>query len=122
MCYSFIVISGGAMDFSSINDKTILEELGTRIKRRRLALNISQLELMRKAGVARKVIQNIESGRNCSMKGFIRTMRALGCLGELDLFLPDSGLSPLELARLKGHKRQRASARRKVRNTEGGKL
>ena len=104
------------MDFSAMNDKAILEELGARIQRRRLALNISQLKLMRRAGVARKVIQNIEGGRSCAMKGFIRTMRALGIIGELDLFLPESGPSPLELAKLKGRQRQRASARRMGKN------
>ena len=109
------------MDFSAMNDKAILEEFGARIQRRRLALNISQLELTRKAGVARKVIQNIESGQSCTVKGFVRTMRALGLLDGLDLFLPGSGPSPLELAKLKGRQRQRASARRVKRGTESEK-
>ena len=106
------------MDFSAMNDKAILEELGARIQRRRLALNISQLELSRKAGVARKVIQNIESGQSCTVKGFVRTMRALGLISELELFLPESGPSPLALAKLKGRQRQRASAHRAGNSTE----
>lgn len=100
------------MEFSAMNDKAILEELATRIRRRRLALNISQLELSNKAGVARIVIQNMESGRSCTVKGLIRVMRALGLIEELDLILPESGPSPLELAKLKGHQRQRASGHR----------
>ena len=100
------------MDFTTMNDKAILEELGVRIQRRRLALNISQLELSRKAGVARKVIQNIESGQSSTLKGLVRTMRALGLIRELDLFIPEPGISPLELAKLKGHQRQRASGHR----------
>ncbi|MBU9888685.1 MAG: helix-turn-helix domain-containing protein [Candidatus Omnitrophica bacterium] len=103
-----------------MNDRAILEELGARIQRKRLALNISQLELMRRAGAARKVIQNIERGKSCTLKGFIRTMRALGLTGDLDLFLPESGPSPLQLARLKGRRRQRASAHRKTHSAEGG--
>ncbi len=104
-----------------MNDKAILEELGVRIQRRRLALNISQLELSRRAGVARKVIQNIESGQSSTVKGFVRTMRALRLIGDLDLFLPDPGLSPIELAKLKGHQRQRASGRRLGHSTESKK-
>ena len=109
-----------AMDFSAMNDKAILEELGVRIQRKRLALNISQLDLMRKAGVSRKVIQNIESGKSCTLKGLIRTMRALGLIGDLDFFLPESGPSPLQLAKLKGRNRQRASTSREAHSAEGG--
>ena len=100
------------MDFSAMNDKAILEELGARIQGRRLALNISQLELSRKAGVARKVIQNIESGHSCTVKGVVRIMRALGSVGDLDVFLAESGPSPLELAKMHGLQRQRASGDR----------
>ena len=106
------------MDFSTMNDKAILEELGARIQRRRLALNISQLELSRKAGVARKVIQNIESRSSCTVKSLVRIMRALGFIGELDLFLPASAPSPLELAKMKGRERQRASAQRLEQKTK----
>ena len=109
------------MNFQAMNDKAILEELGMRIQCRRLALNISQLALTRKAGVARKVIQNIESGRSCTTKGLIRTMRALGVIEELDLFLPALGPSPLQLAKLKGHRRQRASGDRSEGVVKGGK-
>ena len=95
-----------------MNDKAILEELGARIQRRRLVLSISQLELSRRAGVARKVIQNIESGHSCKVKGLMRLMRALGIINELDLLLPESVPSPLALAKMKGRERQRASGQR----------
>src|SRR5258706_13378318 len=109
------------MDFTNMNDKAVLEELGIRIQRRRLASNISQLELSRKAGVARKVIQNIESGQSSTVKGLVRTMRALGLIGELDFFLPEQGISPIELAKLKGRERQRASGHRRGRNRKSEK-
>ena len=108
------------MDFSAMNDKAILGELGVRIQRRRLAMNISQSELMRKAGVARKVIQNIEGGQGATLKGFVRTLRALGLTTELELFLPEPGPSPLELAKLKGRERLRASGRRADPGAKGG--
>ncbi|MBF0331152.1 MAG: transcriptional regulator [Candidatus Omnitrophica bacterium] len=101
------------MDFQSMSDKAILAELGARIQRRRLALNITQIDLVNKAGVARKVIQNIEHGSNSSIKGFIRTLRALGSIDVLDQILPVTGPSPLELAKLKGRQRHYASGRKK---------
>ena len=108
------------MDFSSMNDKAILGELGVRIQRRRLAMNISQSELTRMAGVARKVIQNIEGGRGSTLKGLVRTLRALGLTTELGLLFPEPGPSPLELARLKGRERLRASGRRADPGAKGG--
>ena len=108
------------MDFSSMNDKAILEELGVRIQHRRLSMNISQTELTRKAGIARKVIQNIESGRGSTLKGFVRTLRALGLTTELELLVPEPGPSPLELAKLKGRERLRASGRRAGHGVTGG--
>jgi hypothetical protein len=50
----------------------------------------------------------------------IRVLRAMGKLSQLDAFLPEPGLSPIQLAKLKGRERQRAfvSRRRfKVRET-----
>lgn len=108
------------MDFSSMNDKAILGELGARIQRRRLGVNISQTILARKAGIARKVIQNIESGRGSTLKGWVRTLRALELAPELDLLFQEPGPSPLELARLKGRERLRASGRRTRHGTKGG--
>lgn len=110
------------MDFSAMNDKAILGELGTRLQRRRLAMNISQSELTCKAGVARKVIQNIESGRGSTLKGFVRILRALGLAAEMGLLFPEPGPSPLELARLKGRERLRASGHRADRGAKGSGL
>ncbi|MEI8012729.1 MAG: helix-turn-helix domain-containing protein [Candidatus Omnitrophota bacterium] len=101
------------MDFQAMTDKAVLEELGARIQRQRLALNITQNELGQKAGVARKVVQNIEQGSNSSTCGLIRTLRALGSIDLFDRILPATGPSPLELSKLKGWQRQHASGRRK---------
>ena len=108
------------MDFQAMNDKAILEELGCRIQRRRLAMNISQADLTRNAGISRKVIQNIESGQGATLKGFVRILRALGLTAELGLLFPESGPSPLELAKLKGRERLRASGRRAGHGSKGG--
>lgn len=121
--YVFIRVNtymkGKYMDFLTMNDKAILKELGSRIQCRRLSLNMTQLELTLRAGVARKVIQNIESGKSCTMKGFLRTLRALGLADGLDSFLPKVGLSPIQLAKLKGRERQRASTRSVVSIPQG---
>ena len=101
------------MNFQSMSDRAVLEELGERIHRRRLDNDISQEDLARKAGVGRNVVQNIESGKIYTIIGFIRVLRALGLSEELDRLFPDLGPDPLELVKLKGRQRQRASRRRK---------
>lgn len=101
------------MDFSIMSDKAILEELGARLRRQRLNQDITQKELSKKAGVSRTVIQKMERGEDIIVAGLIRVIRALNVLDQLDNFLPDPGISPIQLARLQGKERQRASGERK---------
>ncbi len=100
------------MDFSIMSDKAILKELGSRVRRQRLNRNITQAELAENAGVGRTVVQKVEQGEECMLSGLIRIMRALSLLDQLDTFLPEPGLSPIQLARLQGRERQRASGER----------
>ncbi len=106
------------MSFQSMSDQAVLEELGERIQRCRLDNNISQEDVARRAGVGRNVVQNVESGKIYTIMGLIRILRALGSIEELDQLLPDLGPSPLDLVKLKGHQRQRASRIRKGRKSQ----
>lgn len=104
------------MDFRVMSDKAILQELGARLRRQRLNQDITQKELAEKAAVSRTVIQKMEQGEEVVVAGLIRVMRALNLLDQLDNFLPDPGISPIQLARLQGKERQRASGDRKSAN------
>ncbi len=90
----------------------IMAELGERVLRKRLNKNISQQELAKRAGLSRRSIYLMESGQPVGLKVFIIILRALKSLDELDSFLPEVDLSPLQLAKLKGKVRQRASSSR----------
>ena len=100
------------MDLSSMSDVGVMKELGERIRRHRLNLDVTQENLAERAGVARSVVQRIEQGGTCQMDGWLRVLRTLGVLDQLDAFLPDPGVSPLQLARMQDRKRQRASGSR----------
>ncbi|EKD50052.1 MAG: hypothetical protein ACD_62C00670G0002 [uncultured bacterium] len=100
------------MDFLAASDRVVMQALGERIHRHRLNRNVTQASLALKAGVARIVIHRLENGLGCTLESFIRILRALGAIAQLDLFLPDPGISPRQLAKLKGHQRQRASGQR----------
>ena len=97
------------MKFTAMSDMAILAELGGRIRRERLNRNITQNNLRERAGVSRKVIQQLEAGRGCMMESLVRVLRALGRLDQMDAFLPDPGISPVQLARMAGRLRLRAS-------------
>ncbi|MFA5058909.1 MAG: helix-turn-helix transcriptional regulator [Opitutaceae bacterium] len=106
------------MNFTAMSDKAILAELGGRIQKERLNQNTTQAALVQRAGVARKVVQQLEAGRGCTLENLLRILRALGRLDQLDSLLPDPGISPVQLARLAGRRRQRASGRRERRPEE----
>lgn len=100
------------MDLMAMSDPAVLEEIGARIQRHRLNRNVTQEELADHAGVSRTLVQNLERGRGCTLRGLVRILRALELLPQLEVFLSDPGPSPLQLARLSGHTRRRASGSR----------
>lgn len=100
-----------------MSDREILREIGRRLKRKRLEKNLSQQRLGELAGVNRMTIGEIERGAPSGTLTLIQILRALDALEELDAFLPDPGVSPLQLAKLKGKERIRASPQPTPRNT-----
>ncbi len=94
------------------SDPAILREIGERLKTRRLSKNITQQELASLSGLSRSTISEIEGGKPFGVLALIQVLRALQALEDLDAFLPDSGPSPLQLARLKGRERRRATGTR----------
>jgi Predicted transcriptional regulators len=90
----------------------IAEELGERLKQARLNHDLTQAEVAEIVGVTRKTILNAEKGK-VPLDIFVAIMVALDLTSQLDLFLPKQEISPLQLAKLQGKKRQRASRQRK---------
>lgn len=100
------------IDYESAPIEAIQLELGRRIELLRLGRNIQQLELARQAGVSRRTITRLESGRSVSLDTLIRVMRAFGLTGRLASLLPEPMVQPVERVRLKSKTRKRASVRK----------
>ncbi|MAZ87600.1 MAG: transcriptional regulator [Cellvibrionaceae bacterium] len=99
---------------SSSSPSAVAAQLGARLKQARLNANKTQAELADKAGLNRKAVLNAEKGK-AQLETVVAMMIALNLSQQLDSFLPPIEISPLQLAKLQGKKRQRAS---KPRNTE----
>ena len=93
----------------------LAEEMGERLKRARLNRDLTQSEVATLAGITRKTVLNAEKGK-VQLEVLLAIMIVLDLTDQLDLFLPSQTISPLQLAKLQGKKRQRASGLR--RNTD----
>jgi len=91
------------------SDAAFLEELGSSLAQRRLALGLTQEACATKAGVAKRTLENLENGRSITLENFIRLLRALGMLEDLATLLPGQQQSPMMVLRERGHVRKRAS-------------
>ena len=96
----------------TMTDSEILEELGSRLRSYRLQQNLAITVVAERAGVNPNTVVNAETGRNPRLHTLVRLLRVYRRLDALDAFLPRPLVSPLELARRKGHPRRRASRRK----------
>ena len=96
------------MNFTKMSSSAIAEELGNRLKQARLRADLKQSEVALRAGLSRKTILNAEQGK-VQLENLIAILQAMEMVEQLNSFLPAQEISPLQLAKLKGGQRQRAS-------------
>jgi len=96
-------------DFNS--DHAILEELGRRLARRRIAMQLSQADLARQAGVGKRTVERIEAGESAQATTLVRLLRVLELLPALDALIPDESVRPMELLRHGGKMPKRVRKR-----------
>lgn len=96
------------MSISMSSAAAMAAELGERLKQARLNRDLTQTELAAAVGVTRKTMINAEKGK-ATLEIFVAMLQALELTQQLELFLPRQQISPLQLAKLQGKQRQRAS-------------
>ncbi len=101
-----------------LTDEAILAELGGRLAQRRLELQLTQEMLAEQAGVSKRTVERIEAGATTQTSTLIRLLRVLELLDRLETLVPEAGPRPMDLLKLKGKARKRASGKRKP--TNGG--
>lgn len=102
---------------SKLTASAFAEEIGERLRQARLNQDFTQSEVADIASLARKTVLNAEKGK-VQLENLIAIMMALDLTGQLDVFLPKQEISPLQLAKLQGKKRQRASGQRRDKDEE----
>lgn len=94
------------------SDEQILAELGDRLARARLDRQLTQAQLAEQAGVSKRTLERLEAGDSTQLLTLIRVLRVLGLVSALDSALPEAQIRPLEMLKMKGQQRQRASRSR----------
>jgi len=100
------------MNFKAASDQAILQTLGERLRQERLNQNLTQVDLALKSGVSVIVVQRLENGSGCTLNNFVRILRSLDKLDNLEGFVPEPGPSPIALADMEGRRRKEATGAR----------
>ncbi len=99
------------MNFDSMTDRAIAQEIGQRIEQMRLEQNLTQQFMADEIGLSRLSYRKLVDGAG----KFENIVAALRVLGRLDLvagFVPEVTSSPMQQLKMKGRQRQRASSRK----------
>jgi transcriptional regulator with XRE-family HTH domain len=96
-----------------MSDQAILKELGQRLGRRRVELEMTQAELAEEAGIAKRTVERVEAGESTQTATLIRILRTLQLLEAFDAAIPAVGPRPMDLLKLKGKERRRASSKKR---------
>lgn len=97
----------------------LTEEIGRRLRGLRIRSAMTQQELAVRAGVPKSMITKAENGAPIRLDVLMELMRALGCLGNFQVLLPEDEPTALEM--LKGkEKRMRVRHTRNEGKKENG--
>ena len=89
--------------------ETLLMQLGERLLQHRLDRNMTQAALASEAGVSGRTINRLEHGHSIQLSNLIRILRSLGLLENMEALVPEPTISPMQMLKLQGKKRKRAS-------------
>ncbi len=103
---------GNIMEFEYMSPVAIAEELGNRLKQARLNANLTQAEVALRTGLNRRTILNAEKGK-VQLENLVAILVSMDMSDQVNMFLPVQEISPIQLAKLKGQERQRASKTKK---------
>ena len=96
------------MNLNTMSSGAVCKEIGQRLKRARLNANRTQKEVAGRAGISVTAVQSVEQGE-ALLETVVLVLMALDMIEQIENFVPEQEISPLQLVKLQGKKRQRAS-------------
>ena len=99
------------MNFDSMTNRAIAQEIGQRIEQLRLEKNITQQQLADEIGLSRVSYRKLAMGA-AKFENIIAALRSLGMMDLVEQFIPETTFSPMAQLKLKGKQPQRASSQR----------
>ena len=97
---------------AQLSPEAVLAELGQRVERRRLGLGMTQAEAAKRSGLGKRTVERIEAGGDTQVSSLVRLLGVLDLMDGVDRLVPEAGPSPIELLKLKGRQRKRASSKK----------
>lgn len=101
-----------------MSDEAVLVELGQRLARRRIDLGLTQAQAAEEAGIGKRTVERVEAGNDTQVTTLVRLLRVLDLADQLNRLAPEPGPRPMDLLKLKGKERKRASSRRAKRTED----
>ena len=93
--------------WTELSDPAILKRIGMQIRDYRIRMELTQNELAEKSGVSPGSVVRLEQGCPVSTLLFVSVLRTLGLLENLQVLLPELGISPIQMRKLQGKKKIR---------------
>ena len=100
------------MNWKRKTDKDILQELGNRLRGRRIQKRFKQSDLAHRAGISLYTLRKMEQGQSFNVSTLIQVLRALNDLEQLESFLPEVKISPIDMLSSEN------TTRKRVRNSK----
>jgi transcriptional regulator with XRE-family HTH domain len=113
------------MRLQAMTDDAIASAIGARLQELRLKKNLSQEQIAEEAGISRQTLINLLRGKG-TMVNLVAVLRAIGELERLASLIQQIQPSPLQVIKMAGTKRVRAtgvrSARLAAKGSTGSKV
>lgn len=81
----------------ALTDRSLLEQIGRKIKQIRIAKQISQQQLSKSCGLSVFSISQIENGSNPSILSLLAILRSLNSLDYLSTFWQEEPINPIAM-------------------------
>lgn len=100
-------------NYQLLTDEAVMKELGEKIKQTRLKLNMTQTEMAKECGIAKRTLERFEHGASVQLTNFIRILRIIGQIEPLLTMIPEPTESPMAMLLKEDQTRYRASGKKK---------